>query len=365
MESGSVPKSQSVMPSRTKSSALAARARSWAGALQFVDVAPLARDSAVLVEDPDVEPQVFRHARRPEFGGRDRHATVPREPRGCSLEERTLLRRDGSYALRCDVRRRDELTPGGLGQRTDRLGQPLRPPARDAPLGLARGQLGQERQRHLDRGTVVPCAGLEAVLDGQRVPAQLEHVRELPPVHGGRVRRDDVRSGEAQQTVVPGRGLTQPALERRQRVDALGDSCKIEVCHPVLVQDHAAAPELGLLALQGFPDPRVVGQELRPQPAPAVDQGFPHEQAPRLLGRDAAVVDAPARRQRQAIERDRLPRRDVAALGLPFRVAVAPAHEVMCGGLDPFGVHGRDRACVDALRLGEGGRHDPPGRLVA
>src|SRR5271168_4334012 len=100
---------------------------------------------------------------------------------------------------------------------------------------------------------------------------------------------------------------------------------------------HQAARTQSLFHALRVPNRRIVyKQPLGPASQPLIHQGLAREDEPRLLRRDASIVDRAARAQRQPEETHALARRHLFALLIPVRFEILALDQVRSGGLDPL-----------------------------
>jgi len=197
------------------------------------------------------------------------------------------------------------------------------------------------------------------------VTGERQALRKLFDVHRRSGSRANVRVAELEKPRILLLGFAAPALERPDAVDALRDPRQVERRDQFLVDQHAAPPQPRFEGLDSLSRAGIAPQETGPQAAVTMRQRLLHEYPPRGSRVDGTEVHATSRGERKTVERDGLAGGHVTALRQPLRIAIAPAHQVVCRSLDPGGLDRRDRARVDAMRLCQRRSHEPTGRPVA
>src|SRR5690606_33769968 len=104
-------------------------------------------------------------------------------------------------------------------------------------------------------------------------------------------------------------------------------------------------------------------QEIRAQARAPLDERFADEDLARFVRRDAAIVDASPRRERETVQGRGFERCDEAALFDPVRLAVFALEQMLARRLDPLRLDGGDHAREQARRFHEACGHDPFRRL--
>ena len=181
---------------------------------------------------------------------------------------------------------------------------------------------------------------------------------------GGRARvRDPFRAPEAEARAFLGRGGVEPFPERAGAHDVRRHGGVEERGEPVGVEELGAPVAHGAL-LHLVEEPQVLRHGRGRLREFAEDESVQQEEPASGRGVDAAVVAAARVHDDESVERHLLGGAHEAALGVPFRVAVA----VPAGGpgdvLDPARVDGRARAGEEPRRVDELAGHDPLGGAV-
>src|SRR5262245_60822191 len=86
-------------------------------------------------------------------------------------------------------------------------------------------------------------------------------------------------------------------------MDVLRQAREIEIAKSLFVYEDVAASNLGLERFDLSSQLAIVRQELRTHVGATFDERLAHEDFASFARRDAAVVDAPLCRQREAVER--------------------------------------------------------------
>ena len=225
---------------------------------------------------------------------------------GMSARKRCLAKRDRASKSDASAARHvadDDL--GLLVGRDEELAVPLRQALdhgfdllgelpRDAPFERLGRDAVDEGQRDIDRHPVVLLAGSEGIGHAERLPGERHAVREageLALVGDG---AEDVLAGHLQEGV-PAAPLD-PLLEAADVVDAF-EAARVERGDRLVARQVFAAAEL-LLDRRDLPDQgEVVGQESERFPDLAAEERFAHEQAVGRL-RDRCGRRAPSGRRR-------------------------------------------------------------------
>ena len=156
--------------------------------------------------------------------------------------------------------------------------------------------------------------------------------------------------------------LAPPGVEVPRRHHTGGNPRVVERVDLVIAGEQVAPPgpllEFGHLGAQ----PEVLGEEVMAGLPVTVDKCVPDEQFAcqhRIHGR---VPDLPARHQGEAVEGDALERDDVAARGVPARLAVAALHQITGDPLHRLRVDAGGHPAVEPAGLHQIGHHHPAGR---
>ena len=334
-------------------------------ALQRLDVAALADDGAVVVDDPHRHPQVLRQRlRRPRVVGHH-HAGTPRQRMTERVEQPALPRLQRLEHGAGGVGHGHERGAQVLGQAADERGDHLLAAAGHLPEEVLGVHLRQQRDRQLDGHAVVAVPGLEGVLEGKlgvegaERPAPREGLVE---VVARLAHEEPARIGQQVRRFSP--SALPPPVERPAVADARRQPLVEELDEHLVVDEQVATPhpvlELGDLRHQLG----VVAREAVMGVPLAGHQRVPDEQVARDHRVDAAVLHTPTHHQRHAVQRDPLVGDHAAPLLRPARLGVAALHEVAGDRLDRLGVDPGGHAPEQPRGLHELGGHGERRRLA-
>ncbi len=210
-----------------------------------------------------------------------------------------------------DIRCGNEVLADLLRQGLDERSHQFHPQSGDLPLEGRRFQLVKEKDRNLHRDAV-GCAGnvrRELIAQRQFESLLVPRLRKSTLVEIG-IPAEQLLGLEVQQVRAVLPGLLPPLVEVALR-DNVGAHTRIIKGEESLVVDHEVAAAHPVFHLFDLRDPRLVAVEELVMSTPvALDQCMPDEELACDLPVDSAVVDAPLRDNRHAVECDLLVRHD-------------------------------------------------------
>ena len=262
-----------------------------------------------------------------------------------------------------ELRCRDEIPAQRLGQRAYQRGGLFFQQARNEPLEGLPPQLVETGKRHGHRHAVGGVARLEAIGQRKARTVNLQRVGIAFRIHMIRLVAHQTLPGQEQSVGVVSLPSPAPGLEAATVPHVIGNLVRVEPVQHFLVDQHVAAPSLGLQVFHLFPECLVMIEEGRPGVEFTVHQGFAYEHLPGLRRIHGPVVHGASRNDHQSVQRELHVRAHPCLLLLPTRVGIAPFEQMGRCLLDPGDVDRRHCPRVQARGFNQLTCHHPLGPL--